>query len=80
MIINGINRTRALIVSDPHKIIVPISKSQFENALQISTDFQIAFQKYFGEISFYYPSGKLWNFFKNTEFIISRIISSQPIP
>ena len=35
---------------------------------------------YFGEISFHYPSGKLWNFFKNTEFIISCIISSQPIP
>ena len=36
--------------------------------------------EYFGEISFHYPSGKLWNFFKNTEFIISHIISSQPIP
>ena len=25
-------------------------------------------------------SGKLWNFFKNTEFVISHIITSQPIP
>ena len=28
---------------------------------------------------FHYPN-KFWNFFKNTEFIISRNISSQPIP
>ena len=80
MIINGINRTRALIVSDPHKIIVPISKSQFENALQTSTDFQTCFLEYFGEISFHYPSNKLWNFLKNTEFIISCIVTSQSIP
>ena len=50
------------------------------NTLQTYTDFQIAFLKYFGEISYHYPSGKLWNFFKNTKFTISRIISSQPIP
>ena len=35
---------------------------------------------YFGEISFHYPSNKLWNFFKNTEFIIFHIVTSQPIP
>ena len=69
-----------LIGSDPHKIAIPINKSQFQNALHNSTDFQIAFLEYFGEISFNYPSNKFWNFFKNTEFIISRIISSQPIP
>ena len=40
----------------------------------------MVYLEYFGEISFHYPSGKLWNFFKNTEFIISCIISSQPIP
>ena len=74
------NRSKTQIGSDPHKIVIPINKSQFENALQTSTDFQIAFLEYFGEISFHYPSGKLWNFFKNTEFIISRIISSQTIP
>ena len=60
--------------------ILHINKSQFENALQTSTDFQIALLEYFGEISFYYPSNKLWNFFKNTEFIISHIVTSQPIP
>ena len=59
---------------------MPVNKSQFENALQISTDFQIAFLEYSGEISFHYPSNKLWNFFRNTEFIISHIVSSQPIP
>ena len=80
IIINGRNRTKTLIGSNPHKIVIPINKSQFENALQTSTNFQIAFLEYFGEISFHYPSGKLWNFFKNTEFIISHIISSQPIP
>ena len=80
IIINGRNRAKILIGSDPHKIVIPINKSEFENALQTSTDFQIAFLEYFGEISFHYPSGKLWNFFKNTEFIISRSISSQPIP
>ena len=79
IIINGRNRTKTLIASDPHKIVIPINKSQFECALQTSIDFQIAFLKYFGEISFHYPSGKLWNFFKNTEFIISCIISSQPV-
>ena len=79
IIINGRNRTKTRIGSDPHKIIIPINKSQFENSLQTSTNFQIAFLEYFGEISFHYPSGKLWNFFKTTEFIISRIISSQPI-
>ena len=80
IIINGRNRTKTLIGSNPHKIVIPINKSQFENALQTSTNFQIAFLEYFGEISFHYPSGKLWNFFKNTQFIISCIISSQPIP
>ena len=60
--------------------MIPVNKSQFENALQTSIDFQIVFLKYFGEISFHYPSGKLWNVLKNTEFIISRIISSQLIP
>ena len=64
--INGRNRTKTLIGSDTLKIIIPINKSQFENALQTSTDFQIAFLEYFGEISFHYPSNKLWNFFKNT--------------
>ena len=43
IIINGRNRTKTLIGSDPHKIIIPINKPQFENALQTSTDFQIAF-------------------------------------
>ena len=80
IIINRRNRTKTLIGSDPHKVVISINKSQFENTLKTSTDFQIAFLEYFGEISFHYPSGKLWNFFKNTEFIISRIISSQPIP
>ena len=80
IIINRRNSTKTLIDSNPHKIVIPINKSQFENTLQSSTDFQIAFLEYFGEISFHYPSGKLWNFFKNTEFIISRIISSQTIP
>ena len=80
IIINRRNRTKTLIGSDPHKIIIPINESQFENTLQTSTHFQIAFLKSFGEISFHYPSGKLWNFFKNTEFIIFHIISSQPIP
>ena len=61
------------------KVKVNMNKSQFENVLQTSTDLWIAFLEYFGEISFHYPSRKLWNFFKNTEFIISRIISSQPI-
>ena len=80
IIISGKNRAKTLIGSDPHKIVVPINKSQFKNTLQTSTDFQIAFLKYFKEISFHYPSNKLWNFFKNTEFIISRIVTSQPIP
>ena len=59
IIINGRNRTKTLIGSDPHKIVIPINKSQFENALQTSTDFQIAFLEYFGESSFHYPSNKL---------------------
>ena len=80
IIINRKNRTETLIGCNPHKTVIPINKSQFENTLQTSTDFQIAFLEYFGEISFHYPSGKLWNFFKNTEFIIFHIISSQPIP
>ena len=80
IIINERNRTKTLIGSNPHKIVIPFIKSQFENALQTSTDFQIAFLEYFGEISIHYPSNKVWNFFKNTEFIISHIISSQPIP
>ena len=80
IIINGRNRTKTLIGSNPHKTVVPVSKSQFKNTLQTSTDFQIAFLEYFGEISLHYPSNKLWNFFENTEFIISRIVTSQPIP
>ena len=48
-----------LIGSDPRKIVIPVNKSQLENTLQTSTDFQIAFLKYFGKISFHYPSNKL---------------------
>ena len=55
IIINGRNRSKTLIGSDPHKIVILINKSQFENALQTSTDFQIAFLEYFGEILFHYP-------------------------
>ena len=43
IIINGRNRNKTLIGSDPHKIVIPSNKSQFENTLQTSTDFQIAF-------------------------------------
>ena len=80
IIINGRNRAKTLIASDPHKIGAPINKSQFKNTLQTSIDFQIAFLEYFEEISFHYPSDKLLNFFKNTEFILSHIVTSQPIP
>lgn len=78
IIINGRNRTKTLVGSDPHKIV--INKSQLENALQMSTNFQIAFLEYFKDISFHYPSNKLWNFFENTEFIVSCIVTLQPIP
>ena len=78
--INERYKTKTLIGSDPHKIVIPVNKSQLENTLQTSTDLWIAFLEYFGEISCNYPSNKFWNFFKNTEFIISHIISSQPIP
>ena len=80
IIINERNKTKTLIGSDPHKIVIPINKSQFKNILQTSTDFQVAFLEYFVEISFHYSSNKLWNFFKNTEFILSHIVTSQPIP
>ena len=33
IIINGRNRAKTLIGSDPHKTVVPINKSPFENAL-----------------------------------------------
>ena len=46
--INGRNRTKTLIGSNPHKIVEHINKSQFKNTLQTSTDFQIAFLQYFG--------------------------------
>ena len=59
IIINEKNKTKTLIGSDPHKIVIPINKSQFKNILQTSTDFQIAFLKYFGKFSFHYPSNKL---------------------
>ena len=59
IIINEKNKTKTLIGSDPHKIVIPINKSQFKNMLQTSTDFQIAFLKYFGKFSFHYPSNKL---------------------
>ena len=75
IIVNGRNRAKTLTGSNPHTIVIPINKSQFENGL-----FQIAFLEYFREISFHYPSNKFWNFFKNTEFIISHTVTSQPIP
>ena len=57
--INDKNKMKTLIMSDPHKIVIAINKREFKNTLQTSTDFQIAFLKYFGEISFHYPSNKL---------------------
>ena len=81
IIINGKNRTNTLTRSNPQKIVINvINKSQFENELQTSTNFQIDFLEYFRDISFHYPSNKFWNFFKNTEFIISHTVTSQPIP
>ena len=50
---------KTLIMSDPHKIVIAINKREFKNTLQTSTDFQIAFLKYFGKISFHYPYNKL---------------------
>ena len=40
IVINGRNRTKTLIGSNPHKVVLPINKAQFENTLQTSTDFQ----------------------------------------
>ena len=81
IIINGKNRTKTLTGSNPQKIVINvINKSQFENEQQTSTNFQIDFLEYFRDISFHYPSNKFWNFFKNTEFIISHTVTSQPIP
>ena len=54
MLINGRKRAKTLIGSDPHKIGAPINKSQLENTLQTSTDFQIAF----------------WNILEKFHFII----------
>ena len=59
IIINEKNKTKTPVGSDPHKIVILINKSQFKNTLQTSTDFQIAFLKYFGKISFHYPYNKL---------------------
>ena len=59
IIINKKTKTKTLIGFDPHKIVIPINKSQLKNTLQTSTDLQIAFLKYFGEISFHYLSNKL---------------------
>ena len=47
IIINERNKTKTLIDSDPHKIVLPVNKVQFDNTLQTSTDFQIAFLDYF---------------------------------
>ena len=54
MLINGRKRAKTLSGSDPHKIGAPINKSQLENTLQTSTDFQIAF----------------WNILEKFHFII----------
>ena len=62
IIINKRHKTKTLIGSNPHKIVIPIKKSPFKNTLQTSTDFQIAFLKYFEKISFHYPTNKLWKF------------------
>ena len=81
IIINGRNRTKTLTGSNPQKIVINvINKSQFENEQQTSTNFQIDFLEYFRDISFHYPSNKLWNFLKNTEFIISCIVTLLSIP
>ena len=42
--------------------------------------FPNSFSKILWKNFFSLSSGKLWNFFKNTEFVISHIITSQPIP
>ena len=39
IITNERNRTKTLSGSDPRTIVIPVNKSQFENALQTSTDF-----------------------------------------
>ena len=64
---------------DPTKIYLPLPKTEIDNALQVSTTIQIALADYSGELLANPPKGKLWNFLKNTSFIINNIVSEHPL-
>ena len=56
-----------------------MTKTEIDNALQVSTTIQIALADYSGELLANPPKGKLWNFWQNTSFIINNIISEHPL-
>ena len=64
---------------DPTQICLPLTKTEIDNALQVSTTIQIALADYSGELLANPPEGKLWNFLQNTSFIINNIVSEHPL-
>ena len=64
---------------DPTQIYLPLTKTEIDNALQVSTTIQIALADYSGELLANPPKGKLWNFLQNTSFIINNIVSEHPL-
>ena len=64
---------------DPTQIYLPLTKTEIDNALQVSTTIQIALADYSGELLANPPKGKLWNFLQNTSLIINNIVSEHPL-
>ena len=61
-------------------VYIPISKLEFNAALQNNIMIQNAFSNFQGTLLPNFPKGKLWDFLKTTPFVVNSIISESPIP
>jgi hypothetical protein len=56
-----------------------LTNKQFGNLLPFNDNLSHSISNYYGYIGNHYPAGKLWDFFKQTPFIINTIVKLNPI-
>jgi hypothetical protein len=79
LIIQGRTRCLKTLGFDPQLIILPLTKKQFENLLPLNDNLSDSISNYYRYIVNHYPAGKLWDFLKQTPFIVNTIVKSNPI-
>lgn len=72
-------RSKELFACEMHEIIIPYTREQFDQLLQIDDQWAIAFLNFTGKISFHLPNNPLLHFLLQTEIIFPKWCSSTPI-